>query len=217
MYAEHVPIICTAMRAKRSIFARGVMFALLSARVQFPRVPDQCRELAQRKEKADCLWGWKFDAYQYVTAHRDELWENVTQLRTPEVCITELCTIPGMGIVKAAFVAQMLGYDVACMDVRNMEREGFAGRPWRTDGKDATGKAYRAKIGRYVAHTAGRAQELWDTWCNEVGRDYGLTGELVSKIHVDAIVGSNWQRLDRFGGVHMPKVPLYPATQEVPF
>ncbi len=48
MYAEHVPIINGAMRADLECFKRGVMFAILSARVQFPRVPGQCSELAKR-------------------------------------------------------------------------------------------------------------------------------------------------------------------------
>src|ERR1700693_6108781 len=105
MYASHVPIINGAMRADLETFKRGVMFAILSARVQFPRVQDQCTELAKRGPEANCLWGWKFDAYCYLQEHGKLVWQAATiGAGNARDCMENLCVIPGLGIVKAAFV-----------------------------------------------------------------------------------------------------------------
>lgn len=187
MYDTHVPIISGAMRADLATFKRGVMFAILSARVQFNRVPDQCAELKKRGRDAACLWNWKFDAYCYLEAHADLLWREATMARDAETCIKALCQIPGLGIVKGAFVAQMLGHDCACLDTRNIAREQRNPRAFRTDGIK-TGAAFGLKVAKYCAETRGRAEELWDTWCNEVGPDYGMTAEACSWEHVRCIV-----------------------------
>lgn len=189
MYANHVPIIAAAMRADVECFARGVMFAILSVRVQFPRVPDQCKELETGKAKARCLWGWKFDAYAYVQEHKQTLLNNV--LRDPDIAsaLWEITRIPGMGIVKGAFVLQLMGFDIACLDTRNIQREGRSPRAYRADGEGRKStKAFRAKINRYIADTGGKAQQYWDTWCTEVAADYKSTPDAISKMHLTSIV-----------------------------
>lgn len=189
MYVYHVPRIAAAMRQDRATFERGVMFAILSARVQFPRVPLQCAELAKQKHKARCLWGWKADAYAYLTANAPQLWRDTLAAPSTEEALFVLTRIPGLGIVKAAFVLQMLGHDVACLDVRNIQREGRHPRAYRSDGQiGKSSAAFRRKIARYVADTAGRAQELWDTWCIEVAKDYGDTAMRISEAHLTSIV-----------------------------
>lgn len=90
-----------------------------------------------------------------------------------------------MGIVKAAFVAQMLGHDVACLDSRNVEREGLPARQWRTDGdaRKAT-RGHVRKVGRYIAATRGHARRYWNEWCAYVAQDYDLTPLAVSELHL---------------------------------
>lgn len=194
MYRNDVPIIAAACRADLRTFKNCVMFALLSARVQFHRVPGQAEEVAAKGDKARALWGWKIDAYKYLEEHANLLWQEATSAPTAEHCIRTLCRIPGLGIVKAAFVAQMLGYDTACFDTRNIQREGRNPRQYRTDGIKS-GDAFVRKVQHYCAQTRGRAQELWDTWCAEVGPDYGMTAEQCSRLHVDCIVPKKLRRL----------------------
>lgn len=194
MYAEHVPIINAAMRADLKTFKCGVMFAILSARVQFNRVPAQCEELAKAGRNARCLWNWKLGAYLYLEEHGRELWEEVKAQPEPFTCIRALCKIPGLGIVKAAFIAQMLGHNTACLDTRNIIRDGRNPRAFRTDGKK-TGAAFERKLSKYCAETYGSAQHYWDTWCNEVGPDYGMTPEQCSWAHVEAIVPKRLRKL----------------------
>lgn len=189
MYADHVPIINGAMRADVATFKRGVMFAILSMRVTFNRMTQQVRELERRGARASVLWGHKFQAWSYLEEHADALHAAACGARSPEACIAALVTIPGLGIVKAAFVAQMLGHDVACIDARNVARLGLPERQWRSDGeRHKRSLAFKRKISRYVDHTRGRAEELWNDWCADAAQAYGYTAEEVSKLHLTLIV-----------------------------
>jgi hypothetical protein len=191
MYAEHVPIIAAAMRSDLRVFKRGVMFALLSARTQFNRVPAQCKELEQRGAEAACLWGWKFDAYAYVEENAIQLQHDVSNAGNVGKGLWSITRIPGMGIVKGAFVLQMLGYPTACLDTRNIQREGRNPRAYRGEGARKNLPSFIRTIDRYIDDTYGRAEYYWDTWCNEVGPDYGMTGEQISKLHMTTIVPSH--------------------------
>ena len=188
MYATHVPQINGAMRADLATFKRGIMFAILSARVQFPRAPDQCADLAKMGKDAKCLWGHKYGAYLYLEEHGETLWRQGCAERDSEQALCLLTKIPGLGIVKAAFVLQMLGHDIACLDVRNIIRDGRDPRAFRSDAREKASPQWRKKIARYVAETKGQAQFYWDRWCEEVAKDYGSTAERISQDHVNAIV-----------------------------
>lgn len=183
MYANHVPIINSAMRADVDVFARGVMFAVLSARTQFVTVEAQLKELDERGAKARCLFSWKRDAYLYLKKHKLQIWRDTCAATDSEDALKILCQIPGLGIVKAAFVLQFIGHDIACLDVRNIVREGRNPRAFRTDGKKI-GAAFERKVARYVSETQGRAIELWDTWCGDVAETYKLTAHQVSEVHL---------------------------------
>lgn len=189
MYQSHVPTIAAAMRADADTFARGVMFALLSARTQFTRVPAQMRELGKRGKDAACLWGWKADAYAYIEANKATLYRDTIDCVEAGAAIAVLCRVPGMGIVKAGFVCQMLGYDVACLDVRNIIRDGREPRAFRSDGEARKSlPSFARKIFRYLAEVEGKAEHYWDAWCRDVADTYGMTPQEISALHVSSIV-----------------------------
>lgn len=194
MYAEHVPIIAHAMRADAATFKRACMFALVSARTQFVRVPKAMRDLDRDGDKSAHLWGWK----------------NVTLLPYYETreALKAVCLCPGMGIVKGAFVLQMLGHDIACLDTVNIAREGRNPRAYDSrGGLRKTKPEFFSKIDRYIADTHGKAQYYWDTWCDQQGEKYGMTGERISLMHVDAVVSKTLQR----------KAGAAIAAQDIPF
>lgn len=189
MYRDHVPVIAKAMHLDIATFKRGVMFAALSARTPFNRVPSQCRELSRLGDKAQCLWSWKFDAYIYVETYGEILHRAVTTAKNTRNALYAITRVPGMGIVKGAFVLQLMGHDIACIDVRNIQRDGRQPRAYRSDGESKKSTpAFWRKIDRYILDTGGRAEHYWDVWCNEVGPDYGMTGEQCSALHLTTIV-----------------------------
>lgn len=192
MYAEHVPVIASAMRGDVATFERGVLFAICSIRQPVINVPAQIDDVERERAESIYLIGHKRAAYQYLVTHREALWRDVCSiaLDNPAGAIARLCDIPGIGIVKAGFIAQMLGFDVACIDTRNIQRDGRNPRAYRSDGEARKRTpAFQRKIARYVADVGGRAAHYWDAWCNEVGPIYHLTGEAMSALHADAICG----------------------------
>lgn len=192
MYAEHVPAIAANMRADAETFLRGCLFAVCSIRQPVINVPAHLDDIERERAQSIYLIGHKREAYRFLVTHRDELWADVCSiaLGEPAAAILRLCDIPGIGIVKAGFIAQMLGFDVACIDTRNIQREGRNPRAYRSDGEARKRTpAFRRKIARYVADVGGRAAHYWDTWCNEVGPIYRLTGEQMSALHADTICG----------------------------
>jgi hypothetical protein len=185
------------------------MFAILSARVQFLRVPDQCKELHKHGADASCLWGWKFDAFTYLQDHKNELYGQVATALDPERALWDITRIPGMGIVKGAFVLQLLGHDVACLDVRNIIRDGRAPRAYRTDGESRkSAPAFKRKISRYLADVSGKAQHYWDIWCEGVAADYASTPERISELHLTSIVPHAYRHLTMAVPVRFNELPF---------
>lgn len=211
MYKKDCGVIANAMNTNVRIFERGVMFALLSARTQFTRVPDQMKELKAKGADANCLWGWKFGAYQFMQENAATVYGNVVYPKGLPLRdrLARVCAIPGMGIVKGAFVLQLLGYDVACLDARNIIRDGRETREFRTDGIKS-GKAFMRKIDRYLAEVEGKAEHYWNAWCEDVGKVYGETADNISWLHVRAIVPLPMRRFTM-------EVPCHTNMEEIPF
>lgn len=185
MYQDHVSIINQAMRSDPDIFLRGVTFAFLSMRTQFVRVAEQMREVDAAGSNARALWGFKRGGYDFLRLNKIALFHHVSAVDTSEEAIETLCKIPGMGIVKAAFVCQMMGHDIGCLDTRNVTRLGLNPREWRSDGEDRKNtEAFKRKVKRYVDFTSGKAEQLWNNWCADVANVYKTTAEDISRDHL---------------------------------
>lgn len=185
MYQDHVGLLNVAIRHDPDIFCRAVTFAVLSIRQQFPTAVKAMSEVEVAGTKARALWGYKRGAYDFLRKNKYSLWERVRASVHSEDAIDTLATIPGIGIVKAAFVCQMMGHDVGCLDSRNITRLGLNPREWRTDGEERKqGHAFKRKIERYVAETQGQAETLWNDWCEDVGKVYSVSAEEISKDHL---------------------------------
>jgi hypothetical protein len=102
--------------------------------------------------------------------------------------------IPSIGMVKAGFIAQMCGFEVACLDRHNVRMLGLSETALLLN-KKVKPELRRRKIRDYVKLCRRKGAEYWwDTWCNYVADKGGMnkslpTGDAVSKYHVDAIKG----------------------------
>ena len=107
--------------------------------------------------------------------------------------IDVLTNVPNLGVVKAAFVAQLCGMDVACIDSHNCDRLGLARTALRL-AKTVKPATKLKKIGDYVAlcKRTGGSQYWWDTWCEYVAGNSANkklpTGDAVSAFHVEAVM-----------------------------
>lgn len=186
MYQDHVRVISAGMRSDPDIFVRGVTFALLSIRTQFVRIHEQMAEIERTGNSCRCLWGFKRGGYDFLRLNKMDLWGFMLHPKIDaEMAIENICRIPGFGIVKAGFVAQLMGFDVGCLDSRNLTRLGMGPRDWRSDGDSRKNTdAFKRKIRRYLDATEGRAEELWNDWCEDVAGVYKTTAEEISADHL---------------------------------
>lgn len=213
MYQDHVRVISAGMRSDPDIFVRGVTFALLSIRTQFVRIREQMTAIDHAGTSCRCLWGFKRGGYDYLRLNAHRLHRELIATSDSETAIAAICEIPGFGIVKAAFVAQLMGFDVGCLDTRNITRLGLNPREWRSDGGERKNTAaFRHKITRYVEATGGRAEELWNDWCKDVARVYKTTAEDISKDHT-VIVPRNRRSFFLSGSAPVPVV----SSGKIPF
>lgn len=204
MYVDEVPILAAHGLASPEGFADLCTFALVSIRMNFARVPELVRDVRKTGEDSLALWGFKLDGYR--AAHADagkQAWWICSTTSEPCEAIRATMAIPGLGIAKAGFVCQMLGFDCACLDSRNMARLGLPRRAWRVD-NDYSDKIMLRKIRRYCRLTRGRASELWDAWCIEVARDNGERPSDVSAWHLTAIADRVARTAPRVGLQEMP-------------
>jgi len=139
----------------------------------------------------------KRNGYLYAVEHKHVLHEALkaaVKHNDPVGAIDVLTNVPNLGIVKSAFVAQLVGLDVACLDSHNLDRLGL-NRAALKFAKTVKPETKLKKIQDYVHLTqvTGGTEYWWDTWCNYVAGNRGnkklTTGDMVSKYHADCIIG----------------------------
>jgi hypothetical protein len=175
------------MREDYLAFQRGLMFAVCSIRQATVNVPEQIDALFDGGEYDEFpLFGFKWDSWAFVQSELcRELWAEVRAERDPELLILAISRIPGLGIVKSAFVAQLLGADIACIDSRNAKRLSIGPETYKTYGeKYKKTRAFRRRVARYVSDWKGKAAELWDDWCRDIAPRYGMEPDDVSALHL---------------------------------
>lgn len=194
MYADHMPQLREHGQASYAGFADLVTFAVLSVRQPFIKTPEQMADVRKKGLDSDFLWGWKHDNYRFMH-DKDEwagpaIWHTVRDAKLPEDALEALVKVPGLGIAKGGFVAQMMGHNVACFDSRNLAKYGIPLRKYRLDNwrpmKDST---VRRKIENYCddCREHGGAQVFWDDWCTSAAKDYAETPDQISALHLAAI------------------------------
>lgn len=146
----------------------------------------QCKLLTARQQTA----------LAFLKEGRHMVYHTIQERRHDPVVLMEyLTTLPGYGMAKAGFAAQLLIGEVGCIDVHNLRMyPGFTRNSIRIDGSPA--KVYERLIA-YVAQCAqiGTAA-LWDNWCARLASLYKpgsvfypwQTAEQVSKFHVTCIL-----------------------------
>lgn len=164
-------------------------FVLATIRVPFSRVAPQVQHIKEWGIQSPHLWGWKSEGYRHLQANRLPLYQKlVTQPVGRSEALLEVSKTPGLGLVKAGFLLQCLGYETACMDSHNIKRYGL-------DPKAFRGKPTEEKVYAYLAtcDKLGTSEAHWNDWCAYVGdtaRNRVLGGaDGVSAYHYTAIAG----------------------------
>jgi hypothetical protein len=150
------------------------LIALLSIRMQWVGVGNQLADVRANGRKSKCLWGHKRKGYDYLVENKRVLYRTVRDLRAGRIStrafIRQWLKVPGLGIVKAGFVAQMTCGKAGCLDMHNIERYGLDVKafvvPKRVNIADQMA-VIDDTINHYlsVCELCGGTEVLWNGWC----------------------------------------------------
>jgi len=193
MYAEDQARIQRWCKNPEKVVQVGLV-ALCSIRMQWVGVGNQLATIRAQGRTATCLWGHKRKGYDYLVANKRLLYRTVRDLRAGRIStrafIRQWIKVPGMGMVKAGFVAQMTCGKAGCLDMHNIVRYGLDVKmltiPKRKNIADQM-QVIDDFINHYlsVCELCGGTEYLWDEWCRVLNDKVGTfhSADDVSRRH----------------------------------
>jgi hypothetical protein len=177
-------------------FIDTVDFVLATIQQQFHTVPAILSDWKQNGVEAATMWGMKLNGWSYVRLHKERLWSLVEYDRDADNThgvIDTLLEIPGLNVTKAAFIAQLMGMEVGCIDTHNATLYDLNPETWFVRA-GCSASLREAKINNYIdmCRQLGGSKKLWAVWCQFVAELYPvhfLNGRAVSRQHVLCLGG----------------------------
>ena len=192
MYDRDMPLMRAHALASPQGLTDVVTFVLCTIQQPLQSVGRQMADIRATGSESKYLFGSKREGHRYAVAHAEVLYAAVAEaVRVGDTigAIDVLSNIPGLGVVKASFVAQIVGLEVACLDGHNLKRLGLAEAAFKL-AKSVKPDTKRKKIAAYVKACAdtGGARYWWNSWCayvagNKANRSL-TSADAVSAYHV---------------------------------
>lgn len=175
-----------------------IEFVLCTIQQPLQQVLPQRLDIVKNKQDSKFLFGSKRDGYKFAQEHKAFLWRVMHDIlkrddsdeRKADL-IQHFMQVPGLGMVKAAFVVQCIGGGTACIDSHNLKRLGLPETAVKVSSK-LKPETIRKKVIAYVqmCDETGGSEYWWNTWCAHVAGRRGSplkTADAVSSYHTDAV------------------------------
>lgn len=188
-------------------FKRAALFVVATIQQKLEMTAAIVSDLETLGAASRYAFGFKARSVDYLEAEYQTLYRDAMRARgNPQKLLLIFLRVPGLGVVKAGFLAQIFDNAVGCIDMHNVTLYGIPASALRYD-KGLKPRTKRAKRAQYVAlcHGLGGSAVLWSAWC-----DYLATirpanwsdGAEVSRYHVDVITGRETGAMtDLFTGI----------------
>lgn len=179
-----------------------IEFTLCTINMPISRVHLQRQSIKEEGTQSKWVSATKANGINYAKMNQAYLHKQILHIRDKygldtidgsQYAIDLFIKIPSIGMVKAGFIAQMCGFNVACLDRHNVRALGMSEAALNLN-KKVSDELRLKKIREYVKLCRRRGSEYWwDTWCNYVADRGGMnkslpTGDAVSRYHVTAIM-----------------------------
>jgi hypothetical protein len=176
------------------------LLALCSIRMQWVGVGNQLASIRRDGRRATCLWGSKRRGYGYLLTHKKLLYRTVRDLRAGRIStrafIRQWIKVPGMGLVKAGFVAQITCGKAGCLDMHNITRYGLDLKVLQIPKRVNVAEQMQViddYINQYLSlcELCGGTEYLWDEWCRILDEKVGTFNgaDDVSRRHFTYLTG----------------------------
>ena len=198
MFARDAAAIAAHAKASPEGLADVIEFTFCTIQQPLQSVIAQRLDIAERGAESRFLFASKRPGYVWVQEHKGYLWRVALDILKREASeeraadlVQHFMQVPGLGMVKAAFVAQMMGEDVACLDTHNLKALGMSEASVQI-AKGLKPETARAKVLAYVrlCRESGGSEYWWNRWCDYVAGRRGSplkSGDEVSAYHVQAV------------------------------
>lgn len=213
MFKDHNPVINEFAQKNWRNFMDTVMMVSLSIKTPFHTIDKQMLDYRLHGLGSKYVWGFKRDTLKYLLEYGEELYDDLMELwTTPKkelggtadskdaAMMMRLMKVPGLGMVKAGFVMQLVFGRVGCMDVHNTRR--FYKVDMKSVSLSAGVKKDSTKFKKIVNYVQlcknyRSTAKLWDSWCEQLvfkpcNRGRFADGNAVSKLHVTALGITAW-------------------------
>lgn len=219
MFDTHNPVINEYMQSNYKNMVDGIMFVVLSVKTPFHTMQKQMEDYRVNGVNSKYVWGFKRQTLEYLQENGKDLYDELMDLSSRKQFYSEgqpikfkgrqilshrdkqmmlvLTDVPGLGVVKAGFVMQMMFGRVGCIDVHNQRRLYSVNPKDLQFVKNAKDHTKLVKIVNYVniCKHNNSTQRLWDHWCTlltdkRCNKGRFTCGEDVSAFHVTALVGA---------------------------
>ena len=183
----HCIAIVKASQRSADTFANVAIFVLATIQQQFNAMPIQMDSFKRDGINSRFLFGVKRQGYAFIQENKVNLWRQAKRFTKGEISLEQLIieymAIPGLGITKASFLAQMTVADGACLDSHNLRRLGLSETQFRL-AKGLKVETVLQKIKAYNAvwQSVGDSAYWWDSWCEYLANK--RTGTWRSALHV---------------------------------
>ena len=205
MYQRDCTLIAQHSMASPDGLKDNVEFTLCTINMPLSRVYTQRQSIKMLGVKSKWVSSQKAKGLVYIDEHKDELHTLILNIRETlgtdtidgaQAAVDLFMRIPSIGMVKAGFIAQMCGFEVACLDRHNVRMLGMPETALLVS-KTIKPELRQKKIRNYVKLCRRKgAEHWWNTWCNYVAEKGGMnkslpTGDAVSAYHVTALMEVN--------------------------
>jgi hypothetical protein len=196
------PVINAYMQKSEMHMQDGIMFVVLSIKTPFHTMSKQMQDYRKYGLSSKYVWGFKKQTLEYLLENRSDLYRRLMAAYRIDMSknardrwMMEMLTqVPGLGLVKAGFVMQMMFGRVGCIDVHNSRRFRKVTPKDLQFSPTAKFTTRLQKIDNYIEICKGHrsTSKLWDQWCDLIADkhcNHFNSGWDVSKYHLEALVG----------------------------
>ncbi|MFZ9080214.1 MAG: hypothetical protein ACO23H_16900 [Alphaproteobacteria bacterium] len=196
MFSTHQKAISEFALSSNVGLERTFRLVFLSIRQPFHSMAKQMQDVDDNGMQSPYLFGWKRSGLAFVRANASTLRETLKAVPNgygEAQALLEVATVPGLGLVKAGFVLQLVTGSAGCIDSHNMQRFGLNVNAFKY-GSNASDALKRKKALAYLdaCWKAGGCESLWNGWCDYVAAQqpkHWTNGFDVSAMHETAILG----------------------------
>ena len=173
---------------------RMLLFVVATIQQQLETVPAILDSLEQDGPQSMWAFGFKRDSVAYINANYVRVHNDaIAQASYAADLLAVFHRVPGLGLVKAGFAAQLFANQIGCIDRHNVTLYGIPLSALRCD-KVLTQRTQVTKRKRYIAlcDGLGGSAVLWSQWCDYLARmrpvNWG-SGREVSQFHYECLSG----------------------------